>query len=478
MKQIVCNYSMSGLTSSNISPFGGMWGLASAEIQCHCPWPSAGAIRHVRIKLATAPGLGKTWTFVVRQAPAGTTTFADTAITFSIVDTAIQGEDLTHSITVAPGDLLTLQWTASVGITGSSFAALSFEFESSTTNESGYTHPPGALHTAGTRIGGLFWSDYSTSTQDVWTDSATHPVAAVENVLPCDGVITSMLFHVNQSPGGGTAGWESAIYLNGVKQDGTGATVDTRVTHQGSGLDSSASFSLPVVTGDAVYVEVTALNTPASFLLGQIAVTFVADTNGESIVGGVHLNSSITGSVRYMYANNQGLTSATETERLLVGNATSFTLAKLRADCVTAPGTGASRAFQIRKNQAATALEAVVSGTNTTGSDMTDTVRIDSADTFGMEITPTNTPADSYVKWSAVLTVVNTMIATYVAGLNATVTSPRTALFNLDGVTRTVHAEQSFAIGGNLMLIEQADAPSGRVRYARGRKTTAPGNCA
>lgn len=54
------------------------------------------------------------------------------------------------------------------------------------------------------------------------------------------------------------------------------------------------------------------------------------------------------------------------------------------------------------------------------------------------------------------------ILASFVAGYKGTVTSSRTVLFNLDGVTRQIDdASGQFIVGGSLRLIEQSAAPTG-----------------
>lgn len=59
------------------------------------------------------------------------------------------------------------------------------------------------------------------------------------------------------------------------------------------------------------------------------------------------------------------------------------------------------------------------------------------------------------------------IVGSFVAGKDGNVASTLTALFNLDGVQRTVDAEGSLVVGGSLGLIEQASAPTGIANMAR-----------
>jgi hypothetical protein len=59
------------------------------------------------------------------------------------------------------------------------------------------------------------------------------------------------------------------------------------------------------------------------------------------------------------------------------------------------------------------------------------------------------------------------IVGSFVAGEDGNVASTHTALFNLDGVQRTVDAEGSLVVGGSNMLIEQASGPTGIANSVR-----------
>lgn len=60
-----------------------------------------------------------------------------------------------------------------------------------------------------------------------------------------------------------------------------------------------------------------------------------------------------------------------------------------------------------------------------------------------------------------------TIVGSAMFGTKGRLTSSRTHLVNLDNVQRTVSAETSLVVGGNLMLIEQASAPAGVANAVR-----------
>lgn len=78
-----------------------------------------------------------------------------------------------------------------------------------------------------------------------------------------------------------------------------------------------------------------------------------------------------------------------------------LTLDQLRIRSVNAPTTGKSYAFTVMKNGVATALTCTLSGSNTTASDLTDSVSFSAGDTISLQSVPSGTPASlGAVHWS------------------------------------------------------------------------------
>lgn len=92
-----------------------------------------------------------------------------------------------------------------------------------------------------------------------------------------------MYVQQNRSSGtGGTSTYTYTIYKNGVKQDGTGGTVDTHVSIVGaSATAGNAAFSLPVAPGDTLTLEAVGANSPSVLSMSACAIRFQATNDRQ-----------------------------------------------------------------------------------------------------------------------------------------------------------------------------------------------------
>jgi hypothetical protein len=467
MKQII--FQGTDLTPgvSNWAPFpAARTRVTSFEVQSETPWAVAGTFRNFRVVLGTAPGSGKSWQFVARK------NGVDTAVTVTISDLNTVGVS-SGDFAVSAGDWLSLRWLATNTPAQPVFMKSSIEFEGTTAKYSGYTHAPADLHTSGTRTTGVFANAYQGSSMDVW--NATYSASQIQQVCPTSGTIRRMQFRCNGSPGGGTKGWEVVLYKNSVKQDGSGGTVDTRVTCSATAQDASATFALVVAAGDLVYAECTALNTPSA-RMGSVAFAFEADTDGESILCG-WTQGNVAGGIATQYVNGHGEMSGadtTEGDVDLPGNPTSFALSKLYVKVPTAPpGTSKNWTVTLRKNSATptSPLSVTIADAAQSGNDTTHSTTYSSAtDTFSLLVAATGSPTASAFGWSMVLAPVAPTLTSWIIGENLTIAGLTNVLgLNPDAVTRThsnTAMEGSVVVGGAMRLVELSSAPTGVANQA------------
>lgn len=371
------------------------------------PWIVAGTFDNFIVTLDVAPGAGKSWVFTL------VINGSDTGITVTISDSATTARDILHTATIAVNDTVTLKAVPSGTPTtpGTRGVRTSLEFTGTTIAQSGYAIAGDALSTAAVRYTGLFDGDaYGTVATDV------------HNVAAAAGTITGMRATVSAQPGVGKS-WTHVIYKNGVKQDGTGGTVNTTVTISDTATAASASFSLVVVGGDTFYVEVTPAGTPAA-ATGSVACAFTATTDGESQACGVFRGNPFTASTQYTFPMNNAQTSfvdTTEANMVFLGSVTAFSLTKLYVVLNGTPGSGKSYTFSTRLNSTSPGgvQSAAVTDLNTTASDTTGTIAIVDGNTFDIRVVPAGTPTSRH--WSF------GMIQTGAALLSPAVTPTTTA---------------------------------------------------
>jgi hypothetical protein len=359
---------------------------AEETVEC----PIATTISQLQVVVGAAPGVGKSWTITLRK------NGGDQTLTCTISDNATSASDTSNSVSVAVGDTLTMKVVPSGTPTASGGMWMSMQSDGSVSGESAYGFYRSNISTSAVRYNACFFG------QDWMTAVPSQLVAAA-------GTITHMRFTVTTAPTSGKS-YTFYIYKNGVKQDGTGGTVDTLVTIADAATSGNASFSLAVVAGDEVYIECTPINTPAGAPQCRGALAFTATTPGESQFSGVTVNTgpSVT-LTNYIYPNYLGPSvthwNSTEASRQAYASPQGFTLSKLRVKLTTAPGSGNSYAFTVRKNAAGGGLGVTISDAATTGNDLSNFVAFSGTDRLSFESVPTSNPtATGIMTWALVQT--------------------------------------------------------------------------
>jgi hypothetical protein len=460
MKQIISRRANSLPSGNNWSPFLGQVRVTTAEIQSRQAWFVAGTFSQVEIKIDTAPGSGKSWQYDIAKN-------GSIVATITIADLATSGSSGASWATSA-GDYYTLQFTATNTPAAMGGLTYSVEFESSG-NESGYPMIGGCAGSGNRKIG-VFWDTNQASGLDTYYNGSTPTI--MENIAACAGTLEGYCVRYASTTGAGNE-WTTTVYLNGVAQDGTGATVNTVLTH-GTAVSASKTFTLPIVAGDYVYIHVAIVGSGGNDF--SLATRFSSTTANQAIVGGV-MSASFSGNASARYSTFTGVTETldtTEATKAQIGHPTSFTLSGLRVRQSAASGASKDYVYTVRKNTASPASgpAVTISGASETTDTGAGSVLIESGDTYNLMIEATVSGASVVAAWAAVQgAVAPTIIGTSIFGEDGTVSGlSRVHLLNLDGVTRTLSntdLEGSAVLGGNLTLIEQASPPVGVTNTAR-----------
>jgi len=388
VKQVLCARSVvaplnSSTTYANPAQSLAFSGTASIST---APWAADGTLSNLIVSLGTAPGSGKSWTFTI------VINGSDTAITVTISDAATTARDTTHTASIAPGDTIALKSVPSgtPSALGTSGVRTALEFDGTNAAESGYAVAGNAIHIVSTRYNGLFQGDE-------WNATAS----LIHNVAAAAGTVTDLYAVLSAAPGA-TKSVDFAIYKNGTKQDGSGGTVDTRLSIANAATTGSVSFSLSVAAGDTLYVEAVPVNAPGP-PNASIGCAFTATTDGESQVCGVFFGNPFTGGGQWTYPLTNARTSfvdTTEANLEFIAGVTAFDLNKLYVVLNGTPGSGKSYTFSMRKNSSSPGGEqsAAVTDLNTTANDATGSVSLADGDTFAMQVIPSGGPTSR--QWS------------------------------------------------------------------------------
>lgn len=356
MKQVLLRRAgcVIGTTDSFMSfPMDGV--IQSADLS-RTPIPATGTFGKMYVQIDVAPGVGTSRTF---------TLFINgiaTACAVTISDAATTGQYTGAAVPVSSGDYAYIGFTHS-GATAS-IANASFSYEFTSTNARQSIHCGGAIPL--------------TSTVPRWHE-ALNPNAFVNTtalvqsncVVSAPGSITAMYFSIGAAAGT-TGSYTATIYKNGVAQDGTGGTPDTHITITNviTRVDSSAAFTLNVVAGDLLAIQIDGASSPSS-KTAALALRFVATNDGESnlsfcvpsIPSSVGVNSFNT-----VRGGSQTWSSVTARANYI---ASKFKLKNFYVYLTAAPAGVTSRTFISINNGSAGSNSVTVTGASTTGSDTT-----------------------------------------------------------------------------------------------------------
>lgn len=299
------------------------------------PVSVAGTFKHLRLHMQTTPPEGFTlrYRLWVNGSP--------TSLTAIVVAGQTDAIDITNSVHVDVGDAVAMQCieTGNLGI-GQDLGRVShsLEFWSDVATECYYGVASG-LTTGDGGATGVFsgQSDWDTNGTLAW------------NVVDTPGTITRMDVRLHVAPGIGSSK-ELAIYKNGVKQDGSGGTVDTRVTVANSSTTGSATFSLAVVPDDYLWTQVDHIGSPASSRVG-LGFKFISENDYDFPIAG---HEAPWGSTSTAFSapmqTRETISSTTEADMYVPGPTTPMTITGIRVRLNIAPGTAKSRTLTVRRN--------------------------------------------------------------------------------------------------------------------------------
>lgn len=430
MKQVFCS---SYLSSSSIidcySNPANAFAWENTEANAQAPWPVAGVFRNLKVKFSSAA----TETLTLRIGG------VDTALTVSVAG-ATDGELSGVDVTVAAGDLVSLQLTGGAP----SITHLSMEFEGDNVGESGYITSGGAPTTSSATFNALFRGSYGGGGSDVLN---------FRNLVGIPGSVDSIYWNLSAAPGAGKS-WTFTIYLNGVAQDGSGGTPDTRVTIADAATTGTASFTLALVALDQVSVEMSPTGTPAA-AHANYGVGFTATIDGYSQFCGRTTSTLNTSQTTYGTPSFPGATggwSLTESAVENAGGISSFRLKGLVVALSSSPGTGGDGfTFTGRVNEATPtgAPSVTIVDANDDGSDAVGLITVNSTDTFALQCAPLVSPGGPSASWAFGMYVASQSVrGSAVFGESTTVTAPRAIAMGLDGNTNVHAVEGMFKVFG------------------------------
>lgn len=402
--------------------------------------PVAGTFNKAKVRLGTAPGSGNTWTITLQK------NGSNTAISIPISGTNTEGEDTTNTVSYAAGD--TLRW---VIVRTNSPASSGIDLSIEWTPDDGVTHLYGGRHNfsiLNTEYGAAFYAGPDTSA-----------LSNQYSIMGPAGTITGWRIK-RPAPGAG----RSVLYtilLNGVAQDGTSGTPDTRMTLSGTATSVSATFTLPVTTADNLQVQAIPTGTPASGV--SLPVWMFQPTTAGLHCLNANTFSSGDATLKYMAPFGSNLTfAATENDFLYIGK-TTLRLTAMIVEIPTYTGSGAGAVvLTLRKGVSSQSDTAITVTVNLPGGGVPGTASVIATvdclegDRLSMSCQCTGlvTGAQAiYIAFNAYTFVpVPSIDGSAVFGVNTTVTAPRAIAMGLDGNTNVHNTPGQHKVFGNMRV--------------------------
>lgn len=367
----------------------------ATENQGDHPWPIACTLSNLGITISPAPGVGNSRIFSVRV------NGVNTSLSVTISGTSTTGTDQNagHNVTLAAGDIVTLNHTTTG--TPANIGALTYTVESlaTTNNQSGYgVNGVTAMATGTVGYNGPFRGN------QVWNPTEN----LVSNVVAAAGTIDKAYFRLDGTAGAAKS-YTFVFVKNGTVQDGTGGTPNTTLQITGAVATAvNGTFSLSVSPGDIISIRCTPAGTPTARRCA-FGVGFTATTDGESQYCAYDTGAPTTGTVNYVpISGTNDIWSASENSGPTHLGLSSFTFSGMQLQFNTAPSSGKSRILDLRKNVGAPAgvPTVTIANTATSGSDTTHSMLVVSGDTvLAVRTTPSGTPtAPGRVNWAFIMT--------------------------------------------------------------------------
>lgn len=336
-----------------------------------------GTLSNLLVELSAAPGNGNGYTLTLMKN--GTPT--DLAVTISGTDTT--GLD-TDSVAVVAGDIIQLRCVPS-GTPATPIARWSVLFKGTNANESLILGLSKGSATA-TRYCPVMHARNAS-----WTAEGD-----MYQIIPTPGKIMNLFVALSESPGASPCAYRFTLRKNGEST----ALVVTITGPDTTG--NNAVNEIVVAAGDYVNLMIEPLNTPSAEPVVWFGFTFVADTDGESLLLGQSSVSPSTAITRYNHLVSTGYNTAWDaTEADMYQGGQPMTLKKLYVKLSGAPNGGKSYLIGARVN-GTTRLSVTIADAATTGSDLVNTWDVVNFDDLNMISTPSGTPTAIDVYWGLV----------------------------------------------------------------------------
>lgn len=352
-----------------------------------------GKLKNLRVELNDTPGGGtKTYTFTLRRA-VGVGAWGNTALTCTVASGATQTNDMVNEVSVAAGDVVVLECNPANTPTAR-YAKWSMVFEGDNANESLLL-----VHTSGSASGIRYCRPAGRARSATEND--------VRAVCPTGGTIKNLYAQLlDVDPGTAPDAYRFTLRIDGANsQDPSEGNDPLQVTIVANNrVGNDTLHEIPVSAGDILTVMAEPISSPSASPYVALGMTFVADTDGESLILGgsvSNLDNTATEYNRLIPFLDDNWT-ATEAETYQLAQV--CTLKKLYMLLSDSPGAGNKYTFTVRRNDTspASGLVIEIADAATTGNDTSNTITISNDDELDLMCVPDSTPTVRTAYWGLV----------------------------------------------------------------------------
>lgn len=323
-------------TEYNALSGGGTW--TTTENNRKAPIPTDGILKSLRVNLSAAP-TNNAYIFTVMKNGVPT----DLAVTVAVGETT--GSDTTHTVDLAPGDLVTIRssYAAAPGNTPAAYWRTIFEGD-----DGGESIILGNQYrwTATTYYTGI--QNGHTSTGMSSTDGFGR-----RNRMPTAGTLKKLYAYMTVND---TDTLAFTLYKNGVASDLSATIVSLVCT-------PDTTHTVDIADDDYVQLRLIASGAIGGGYVGW-GMVWTPDTVGEFLLTVCSNDNPADATYNFPAAgSNIELFSATEADRQALTGL--FRVTKMRAAVDVAPGAGASRTFTLRDDGSATSVAVALGAADT-----------------------------------------------------------------------------------------------------------------
>lgn len=344
-----------------------------------------GKLKQLRVELGGTPGGGGNYKFTLRL------NGAPTALTCTVGSADLQASDMVNEVVVTGGDLISLECDPDSPAQARK-AQWTIVFEGDNPNESLL------LGAAQSALPGGSTNMYNQVAPTGEADWAANE-ARMTQIIPTAGKIKNLYVELSTDPGTAPDAWRFTLRLDNGGGFGDTALECTIVANDTKGNDLINEIT--VAAGDKVTFQCDPISGPSATAQAYWGFTFVADTDGESLILGGTDDAPATGSTEFCYLTGYqfhiNVWTGTENDRRQLGQVCE--LKNLYVELENDPNPG-DFAFTVKINGGAGNLTVTITSGNTTGNDLVNTDTLSDDDNLGFESNPDSSPTSGNVYWS------------------------------------------------------------------------------